>query len=96
MTDEFGTPQWVDENIRRQKFMEILYESYGRGDKDHPQHGHYTGLWEQFLYDEAGTFARDMYFNREMRKAEMMAEIEQLEQEKKEHHEQEKGQPAAV
>ena len=68
--------QWVDENTRRQLFIDILYEAYGRNNPEHPQHGTYSGLWEQFLYEEAGVFARDQYFNREMMKAKAIQDLE--------------------
>ena len=68
--------EWREENTRRQLFIDILYDSYGRNDPEHPQHGHYTGLWKDFLYNEAGIFARDQYFNREMMKAEAIQDIE--------------------
>ena len=71
------TKEWVEENVRRQLFLDILYDMYGRNDPEHPQHGHYTGLWKEFLYQEAGVFARDQYFNREMMKAEALLDIEQ-------------------
>ncbi len=68
--------EWREENTRRQLFIDILYDNYGRNDPEHPQHGHYTGLWKEFLYNEAGVFARDQYFNREMMKAEAIQDIE--------------------
>jgi len=71
MTNEF-----VEENTRRQIFLDILYDTYGRNDPEHPQHGFYTGLWEDFLYEEAGKFARDQFFLREKMKAEVILDIE--------------------
>ena len=69
--------EWVDENTRRQIFLDILYDTYGRNDPEHPKHGHYTGLWEDFLYEEAGKFARDQFFLREKMKAEVLMDIEE-------------------
>ena len=69
--------EWVEENTRRQIFLDILYDTYGRNDPEHPQHGHYSGLWKQFLYDEAGQFARDQFFLREKMKAEVLMDIEE-------------------
>jgi len=81
---EIFAKTWVDENVRRQLFIEILYDTYGRNDPEHPMHGKFTGLWEQFLYEEAGTFARDNYFNLQASRARVLAEIEELENAKKE------------
>lgn len=39
-------------------FMEHLYEVYQPGNHC------YTGLWERFLYEEAGPYCRDLYFER--------------------------------
>ncbi len=71
MTNEF-----VEENTRRQIFLDILYDTYGRNDPEHPLHGFYTGLWKDFLYEEAGKFARDQFFLREKMKAEVILDIE--------------------
>jgi len=35
------------EEAARQQRMELLYEHSGRGDKSHPQHALYTGLFQE-------------------------------------------------
>jgi hypothetical protein len=68
----FDTP-WLKEQLRnwsvvaeQQKadFMEHMYECSGRQYKDHPMHGLYTGLWQDFCIREAGPKCRDDYFKR--------------------------------
>lgn len=42
--------------LRRQKYLEKLYELDGRGDKNHPKHGTYTGLYQQRRRDLLDSF----------------------------------------
>ena len=48
---------------RKSDFMEHMYHCAGRQNPSHPQHGLYTGLWQDFCIKEAGPFARDKYFD---------------------------------
>ena len=66
---------FLDENCRRQVFIEQLYHSYGRDDPDHPQHGHYSGLWQEFCLGEAGIFARDHWIRQQAQIREMKQDI---------------------
>lgn len=43
---------------RKADFLEHLYQCY------RPANHCYTGLWERFLREEAGPFARDIFFQR--------------------------------
>lgn len=43
-------------------FLEHMYNCSGRASKDHPAHGLYTKLWENFCITEAGPIMRDKYF----------------------------------
>ena len=36
------------EQDKRTAFMRHLYHTYGRNNPDHPLHGHYSGLWQEF------------------------------------------------
>lgn len=47
---------------RKAQFIEHIYQCYGRQDKQHPMHGLYTGLWDEFCIKEAGPAMRDRYF----------------------------------
>ena len=62
----------VEEQHKRAIFIEHCYKVYGRDNKDHPMHGVYTGLWEEFCIKEAGYAMRDRFF-------EMMDAIAQYE-----------------
>lgn len=44
-------------------FMEHMYQCSGRQNKNHPMHGLYTGLWQDFCIREAGPAMRDQYFD---------------------------------
>lgn len=35
----------VEQNIRA-NYLQLLYDCDGRGDPKHPQHGHFTGLYQ--------------------------------------------------
>ena len=41
------------EQDKRTAFMRHLYHAYGRNKPDHPMHGFYTGLWQEFKEDAA-------------------------------------------
>jgi hypothetical protein len=57
--------EWdIEEEQKRVFFMEHMYRCSGRSDKNHPMHGFYTGLWQQFCINEAGTAMRDQWFER--------------------------------
>ena len=43
---------WVEEQSARQARLEALYKESGREDPEHPQHGLYTGLNQQYLESE--------------------------------------------
>jgi|TARA_B100000073_G_scaffold35435_2_gene26710 actin-related protein len=62
----------LEEQQKRVIFMDHCYKVYGRDNKDHPMHGVYTGLWEEFCIKEAGYAMRDRFF-------EMMDAIAQYE-----------------
>ena len=64
----------VEEQQKRVIFMDHCYKESGRDNKDHPMHGVYTGLWEEFCIKEAGYAMRDRFF-------EMMDAIAQYEAE---------------
>ena len=48
----------VKKEQQKADFMEHLYEVYL------PVNHCYTALWQRFLYEEAGPYCRDMYFER--------------------------------
>jgi hypothetical protein len=52
------------EQDKRAAFMGHLYRVFGRNNPDHPKHGFYTGLWEEFCLEEAGYVVREMFFER--------------------------------
>lgn len=62
--DEFGTPEWREENNRRVFFQTHMYKCAGRDNPDHPMYGLFTGLWNDFCLNEAGIAQRDMWFER--------------------------------
>ena len=41
------------EQDKRTAFMRHLYHTYGRNNPDHPLHGHYSGLWQEFKEEAA-------------------------------------------
>ena len=43
---------------RKADFLEHLYQMYK------PANHYYTGLWERFLYEEAGPYCRNLFFER--------------------------------
>lgn len=68
----FDTP-WLKEQLlnwdakkeqQKADFMEHMYNCAGRQDKAHPLHALYTGLWQDFCIQEAGSHCRDEYFAR--------------------------------
>jgi len=48
----------VQEQSRRAFFMQHMYKCSGR------TNGLYTGLWQEFCMNEAGPYARDVFFDR--------------------------------
>ena len=62
--DQMGTPEWREENNRRVFFQNHMYRCAGRDNPDHPMHGLFTGLWQDFCLNEAGKAQRDMWFER--------------------------------
>ena len=55
----------VEEQGQRALFMNHMYKCSGRENPDHPYHGLYTGLWEEFCLNEAGPYCRALHFERE-------------------------------
>ena len=51
------------EQDKRSAFMRHLYHVYGRNNPDHPLHGHYSGLWQDFK-EEAAYIVREQFFDR--------------------------------
>ena len=51
------------EQDKRSAFMGHLYRVYGRNNPDHPMHGHYSGLWQEFK-EEAALIVREQFFDR--------------------------------
>ena len=51
------------EQDKRSAFMGHLYRVYGRNKPDHPLHGHYSGLWQEFK-EEAAYIVREQFFDR--------------------------------
>ena len=81
----FDTP-WLKEQLRnwsvideqkKADFMDHMYQCSDRHDPAHPMHGLYTGLWHDFCIKEAGSMARNQYF--EMMDAIRLYEEGQLE-----------------
>ena len=62
--DQLGTPEWLEENNRRIVFQQHMYNCSGRANPDHPMHGLFTGLWQDFCLNEAGIAQRDQWFER--------------------------------
>ena len=62
--DQIGTREWLEENDRRVIFQQHMYTCAGRQNPDHPKHGLFTGLWEDFCLNEAGKAQRDQWFDR--------------------------------
>lgn len=62
--DQIGTREWLEENNRRVIFQNHMYKCAGRDNPDHPMHGLFTGLWEDFCLNEAGKAQRDGWFER--------------------------------
>ena len=58
------SPEWLEENNRRIVFQTHMYNCSGRSNPDHPMHGLFTGLWEDFCLNEAGIAQRDQWFDR--------------------------------
>ena len=56
--------QWIEENNRRVIFQNHMYKCAGRNNPEHPKHGLFTGLWEDFCLNEAGIAQRDQWFER--------------------------------
>ena len=54
----------VQEQTQRAFFMNHMYKCSGRDNPEHPMHGLYTGLWQDFCLKEAGPYARDVFFER--------------------------------
>jgi hypothetical protein len=50
------------EELKKAVFMEHMYNCDGRSDPEHPMHGLYTGLWQNFCVKEAGPVMRDRWF----------------------------------
>lgn len=48
----------IKEQQQRVDFMEHLYDVYK------PNNNCYTGLWQRFCLEEAGSYCRQMYFDR--------------------------------
>ena len=63
-SDQFGTPEWREENNRRVFFQNHMYRCAGRDNPDHPMYGLFTGLWHDFCLNEAGKAQRDGWFDR--------------------------------
>ena len=54
----------LTEQDKRTAFMRHLYHAYGRNNPDHPMHGFYSGLWQEFCLKEAGHIVREIFFER--------------------------------
>ncbi len=44
--------EWIEEDRERVKFLEALYIADKRDSVDHPMHGLYTGLYQQYLKEQ--------------------------------------------
>ena len=51
------------EQDKSSAFMGHLYRVYGRNNPDHPLHGHYSVLWQEFK-EEAAYIVREQFFDR--------------------------------
>ncbi len=51
------------EQDKRTAFMRHLYHAYWRNNPEHPMHGFYTGLWQEFKED-AALIVREQFFDR--------------------------------
>ena len=58
------SPEWLEENNRRIVFQTHMYNCSGRANPDHPMHGLFTELWQDFCLNEAGIAQRDQWFDR--------------------------------
>ena len=54
----------VEEQSKRAIFMDHMYQCSGRSDVNHPMHGLFTNLWQEFCLYEAGKAMRDQWFHR--------------------------------
>ena len=52
----------VTKEQQKADFMEHMYHCSGRQNPNHPLHGLYTGLWQDFCIKEAGPVMRERYF----------------------------------
>ena len=52
----------VTKEQQKADFMEHMYHCSGRQNPNHPLHGLYTGLWQDFCIEEAGPLMRERYF----------------------------------
>jgi len=66
----------VKEEEKKQIFLEHMYKCSGRENPDHPMHGLYTGLYQDFCVREAGPLARERWF--EMQEAIRLYEEKKL------------------
>ena len=55
--------EYLIEQDKRTAFMRHLYHAYGRNNPEHPMHGFYTGLWQEFK-EEAAYIVREQFFDR--------------------------------
>jgi len=84
MTTERYIPEDFNvlEQHRRAIFMEHMYKCSGRENPEHPQHGHFTGLWQKFCIEEAGPVCVNMWFDQQHAIAQYKEEMRKLEVEK--------------
>lgn len=68
----------VTKEQQKADFLDHMYNCSGRQDPNHPLHGRYTGLWQDFCITEAGPLMRDRYF--EMQEAIRLYEEGKLQQ----------------
>ena len=59
-----NTREELIEQDKRSAFMGHLYRAFGRNNPNHPKHGFYTGLWEEFCLTQAGHVVRELFFER--------------------------------
>lgn len=52
----------LKEQEKRVEFMEHMYDCSDRQNPEHPMHGLYTHLWQEFCLKEAGYAMRDRWF----------------------------------
>ena len=69
----------IEEQNKRVVFIAHMYKCSGREDKDHPLHGVYTGLWQNFCLQEAGPTCREMFFDR-IKAIQQFVELEEQKQ----------------